>query len=70
MLTLKKVNQELKNLGALEILVKGKDYYYFTEGNAYAWEGCSVMVMRLNDLSLQEWIAEWKEFNKDYLETA
>lgn len=66
MLTLKKVNKALEELGAKEILVKGEDYYYFTEGNSYSWDTASVMVMKLNDLSLEEWIAEWKSlrYNK------
>ena len=65
MLTLKKVNQELKNLGSQEILVKGKDYYYFAEGNSCFWQSCSIMVMRLNDLSLEEWIHEWKYLSRN-----
>ena len=40
MLTLKKVNKALQELGAQEILVKGEDYYYFIEGNSYDWEDC------------------------------
>lgn len=63
MITLKKVNKTLQELGAQEILVKGEGYYYFTEGNSYNWETSSVMVMSLNELSLQEWIAEWKSLS-------
>lgn len=54
MLTLKKVNKILKDLGSQENLVKGKDYYYFVDGNSYNWETSSVMVMRLNDLSRKQ----------------
>lgn len=64
MLTLKKVNKALQELGAQEILVKGEGYYYFIEGNSYSWETSSVMVMTLNELSLEEWIAEWKSLSK------
>ena len=63
MLTLKKVNKALQELGAQEILVKGEDYYYFIEGNSYYWETSSVIIMTLNELSLEEWIAEWKSLS-------
>lgn len=67
MLTLKKVNQELKALGAEEVLVKGEGYFYFSEGNSTDWQSSSVMVMTLNQLSLDEWIEEWKSLSSNQL---
>ena len=65
MLTLKKINKALQDLGSQEILVKGEGYYYFIEGNSYDWNTSYVMVMTLNELSLEEWIAEWKALSSN-----
>lgn len=66
-LTLAAINKALADVPAGEILVKGKDYFYFTDGNAHAWPTCSVYVARLSDLSLTDWIGEWRNLHNDYL---
>jgi hypothetical protein len=60
MLTLKRVNKAIKELGGEEVLVKGDGYYYFWEGTAPDWKSSSVMVCRLNQLTLEQWIEEYK----------
>jgi hypothetical protein len=68
MLTLNTVNKALKKLGANEQLAKGKDYYYFYDGNTPSWSSTAVYVTRLNDLPLERWIEEWQSMNQDYLQ--
>lgn len=58
-LTAATVNKELKRLGYAERLVRGKDYYYFTEGDASTWSSCSVMVCYAHELTLEQWIEEY-----------
>ena len=59
MLTLKKVNETLKKLGIEDTLYKGKGYFYFSGACADSFFSSSVLVPRLNDLSLQEWVEEY-----------
>lgn len=59
-LTLKAVNLALIKSGASEELVKGKDYFYFSGGDTPEWDGTIVYVPRLNDLTLDEWVDEWR----------
>ena len=59
-LTLKKVNAALAAKGIPERLVQGNGYLYFVEGDAAGWYSSSVAVWRLNDLSLEQWLAEHK----------
>lgn len=59
-LSLKTVNDELARLGRAERLAKGHNYFYFTGGAAEKWVEHSVGVRGLNQLTLKEWIAEFK----------
>jgi hypothetical protein len=43
-------------------LVKGKGYLYFVFDDGKRYDTLSVMVPRLNDLTLDRWVAEGKEF--------
>jgi hypothetical protein len=43
-------------------LVRGKGYLYFVYDDGEKYDTLSVMVPRLNDLALAQWIAEGKEF--------
>lgn len=54
------VNAALKRMGAAERLVKGRGYCYFTEGEAMDWPTSSVMVNRMSQLTVGEWIEEYK----------
>ena len=58
--TLAKINQEIAARGGSELLVKGNGYYYFCEGNASQWQDTMVIVNRLNELTIEEWVAEWQ----------
>jgi hypothetical protein len=54
------VNAELKKLGVAEKLVKGRGYYYFTEGNTSSWSEDSVYVYHISHLPLATWLAEYE----------
>lgn len=54
------VNRAIAERGGKEILINGKGYFYFWEGDAPDWQSSSVYVCRLNDLTLEQWIAEWE----------
>jgi hypothetical protein len=57
-LTLSQVNREIRRRGIDAELHKGDGYYYFTGADVgHAFE-TSVMVYRLNDLSLEQWMKE------------
>jgi hypothetical protein len=43
-------------------LVKGKDYLYLVFDDGQRYDTLSVMVPRLNDLTLAQWIEEGKQF--------
>lgn len=56
MITRKEVNRAIAHLGDIE-LIKGSGYFYFI-GNAVSTSASGVYVNSLNELSLDEWIAE------------
>ena len=60
MINLNTVNITLKKLGAAETLVKGEGYFYFIDGQAAEWETSSVYVYKVNDLTLDQWIEEYR----------
>ena len=64
MTTLKQVNKALEALGTNDRLYKGNGYYYFSGGEADGWPSVSVMVYRLNQLSLNSWIQEYKRLQE------
>src|SRR5262249_29375497 len=57
--TCKMVNDALRARGRDESLREGDGYFYFGGGNAVHWLSSSVMVKRLNDLTLEQWLAEF-----------
>ena len=57
--TRKMVNDALRALGHDESLREGDGYFYFGGGRAMHWLSSSVMVKRLNDLALEQWLAEF-----------
>lgn len=59
-LTIAAINAEIAKRGGKEILIKGNGYFYFWEGDAPEWHSSSVYVFRLNDLTLDQWIADWE----------
>lgn len=59
------VNKAIRALGGAEKLVKGEGYFYFTGGEAASWPATSVYVYRLHDLSLAEWVEEYKSLRAE-----
>jgi hypothetical protein len=52
------VNRELKRLGETPRLRAGRGYYYF-DGDAIAWPSSSVYVCYSDDLTVEQWLAEY-----------
>ena len=59
--TRRMINDALRDRGRDESLREGGGYFYFGGGEAVNWLSSSVMVRKLSDLSLEEWL---KEFDK------
>jgi hypothetical protein len=59
-ITRKMVNDALRARGRDESLREGEGYFYFGGGEAVNWLSSSVMVRRISDLTLEQWL---KEFN-------
>jgi len=57
--TRKMVNDALRARGRDESLREGNGYFYFGGGEAVNWLSSSVMVKRVSDLTLAEWLAEF-----------
>lgn len=71
-LHLKVINDELARLGRKERLAKASNYFLFTGGEADDWIDRTVGVRKINDLTLKEWIAEFrrlKEVNEQIMRT-
>lgn len=60
MITIKIVNRVLKENGINAELVKGDGYYWFDGPDVEFAFTTSVMVCRINDLSLESWLYEAK----------
>jgi hypothetical protein len=58
--TRKMVNDALRARGRDESLRQGEGYFFFGGGEAVNWLTSSVMVRRMSDLTLEQWL---KEFN-------
>lgn len=59
--TRKLVNDALRERGRDESLREGEGYFYFGGGEAVNWLSSSVMVRKISDLTLEQWL---KEFDK------
>ena len=60
MLTTRRI---LKEIGSPYLaLYNGGGYWYFAFHDGVEFETHSVMVLRLRDLSLRQWVAEGREF--------
>lgn len=66
-LTLRTVNAALADAGATERLIKGDGYFYFTEGDAHRWPATMVCVSRINALTVEQWVYEWRSLRADWL---
>lgn len=59
------VNKKLKELGYSEQLVRGDSYFYFIGGDTENWQQTSVYVSALNQLSLDQWIEDFKHLKAE-----
>ena len=57
--TRKMVNDALRARGRDESLREGDGYFYFGGGEAVNWLMSSVMVRKISDLGLEEWLKEF-----------
>jgi len=58
--TLKAINEALNGLVPDVRLAKGDGYFYFTSGETANWLDTTVRVPTLNNLTLEQWIEEFK----------
>lgn len=64
--TVAAVNRELKRRGIPERLARGRGYYYyFRGGGAHTWRESSVYVSHVQELTLDQWIAEHKRLSEE-----
>lgn len=63
-LLIRRVNEALEAAGYSERLVRGDRYFYFAEGEAACWPESAVCVVRLNDLTLEEWLDEHQKLRR------
>lgn len=59
-ITLAKVNAELASRGIRALLTNGDGYFYFRGGETADWLDKTVQVKRINDLTLEQWVAEYQ----------
>ena len=62
------VNKALREMGKAEKLTRGRGYYYFRDGDAFAWPTSSVFVYRADQLTIKEWLAEYARLAADQAE--
>jgi hypothetical protein len=60
-ITRKMINDALRARGREESLRQGDGYFYFGGGEAVDWLSTSVMIKRLSDLTLEQWLAEFEK---------
>ena len=62
--SLKAINDELARLGSTTRLAKASGYFYFQFGEAADWLDRTVQVPKVSDLTLEQWIGEYKRLKK------
>jgi hypothetical protein len=62
--TRKMVNDALRARGRDESLYPGDSYFFFGGGDAVHWLSSSVMVKKISDLTLDEWLAKFDELRQ------
>lgn len=65
-LTLNAINKELKRRGIKEVLVKGRGYFYFTEGDAVDWYDSSIPVNSISQMSINDILFHYDQLKSDY----
>ena len=63
-ISLKVINSELERLGAHAVLASGDGYFYFWGGEAADWLDRTVQVSTLSSLTLEQWIARYRELTE------
>jgi hypothetical protein len=58
------VNDALRARGRDESLREGNGYFYFGGGEAVHWLSSSVMVRKISDLTLEQWLEEFEKLLK------
>lgn len=66
MITIKAVNKAIAASGIKAELVRANGYFYFDGDDVAFAYSASVMVSRLNDLSLEQWLIELREKLDDH----
>ena len=72
-LHLKTVNDELARRGHQAVLAKGEGCFYFSGGEAGEWLDSTVKARTINQLTLKQWILEFrrlKELNEQIAHAA
>ena len=59
--TRKMINDALRARGRDESLYPGEGYFFFGGGEAVHWLSSSVMVKKISDLTLDEWLAKFDD---------
>ncbi len=59
--TLKAVNDQLRELGSDAELKKGDGYFYFSSGEAAGWLNPTVRVPTLGSLTMEQWLEEFQK---------
>lgn len=62
--TRKIVSDALRERGRHESLREGDGYFYFGGGEAVHWLSSSVMVRKISDLTLEQWMEEFEKLLK------
>jgi hypothetical protein len=62
--TRKLVNDALRAQGRDESLREGDGYFYFGGGESVHWLSSSVMVRKISDLTLEQWMHEFQNLLK------
>jgi hypothetical protein len=58
------VNRALKARGVAEKLTRGRDYYYFRDGDSSCWPSTSVYTCYSDDLTVAEWLQEYDQLRE------
>lgn len=58
MLTLRQINDAIRDRGIRAVLMKGRGYFYFSGPDVELASSTSVWVYQLNELTLPQWMAE------------
>ena len=58
MLTLRQINDAIRDRGIRAVLMKGRGYFYFSGQDVELASSTSVWVYQLDELTMPQWLAE------------